>query len=69
MPLNSSICSIDKSVPLYEAINILISENLEELLVWDEVESKWIWMLTIVDAIRLIMHSVKSILSEGRVSI
>jgi hypothetical protein len=28
--------SIDKSVPLTEAINIFINEDIEELLVWDE---------------------------------
>jgi hypothetical protein len=63
MPINSSISSIDKSVTLYDAINILITENMDELLVWDDIENKWIWMLTLTDAIRLIMHSFKSIIS------
>lgn len=53
--------SIDKSVSLIEAINIFVSEDIEELLVWDEGESKWTWMLTTVDIIRLIMHSLKCV--------
>lgn len=53
--------SMDKSVSLIEAINIFVSEDIEELLVWDEGESKWIWMLTTVDIIRLIMHALKCI--------
>lgn len=61
MPINSSMSSIDKSVSLIEAINIFVSEDIEELLVWDEGESKWIWMLTTVDIIRLIMHTLKCI--------
>lgn len=35
MPINSSMSSIDKSVSLIEAINIFVSEDIEELLVWD----------------------------------
>ena len=40
MPINSSICTVDKSISLYDAINILISKNIEELLVWDEEQCK-----------------------------
>jgi hypothetical protein len=36
--------------------------------VWDEGLNRWIWMLTIADAIRLIMHSLKTIVNEGKVS-
>jgi predicted transcriptional regulator len=60
--------SIDKSVSLIDAINIFISEDIEELLVWDEGESKWIWMLTTVDIIRLIMHSLKCIAKREPIS-
>lgn len=65
MPINSSICIIDKSVSLYDAINILISKNIEELLVWDENLCKEIWMLTLVDAIRFTTHALKSHLRRG----
>jgi hypothetical protein len=68
MPINSSINSVDKSISLYDAINILISKELEELLVWDEQKCKWIWMLTLVDAIRFITHALKSLLRHGEVS-
>jgi hypothetical protein len=68
MAINSSICSISKNSSLFDAINIIINENIEELLVWDESLNRWIWMLTIVDAIRLIMHSLKTIIKEGKVS-
>jgi hypothetical protein len=61
--------SIDKSVSLIDAINIFVSEDIEELLVWDEGESKWIWMLTTVDIIRLIMHSLKCIARKEPVRI
>jgi predicted transcriptional regulator len=57
MPINSSINSIDKSMSLYDAINILVSKELEELLIWDPQKCKWIWMLTMVDAIRFITHA------------
>jgi hypothetical protein len=62
MPINSSISSISKNASFFDAINIIINENIEELLVWDENLNRWIWMLTIVDAIRLIMHSLKTII-------
>ena len=68
MSINSSVCSINKNASLFDAINIIINENIEELLVWDESLNRWIWMLTIVDAIRLIMHSLKTIIKEGKVS-
>lgn len=68
MSINSSVCSISKNASLFDAINIIINENIEELLVWDESLNRWIWMLTIVDAIRLIMHSLKTIIKEGKVS-
>lgn len=68
MPINSSINSIDKSMSLYDAINMLISKDLEELLVWDEQKGKWIWMLTLVDAIRFITHALKSLTRHGQVS-
>lgn len=68
MSINSSVCSINKNSSLFDAINIIINENIEELLVWDESLNRWIWMLTIVDAIRLIMHSLKTIIREGKVS-
>lgn len=35
MPTNSSINSIDKSMSLYDGINLLINKDLEELLIWD----------------------------------
>ena len=35
MPINSVMCSIDKSVSLIKAINIFVSEGVDELLVWD----------------------------------
>ena len=57
MPVNSALNSVDKSVPLLQAINIIISEDLEELLVWDQELSKWIWMLTTTDIIRLLMYA------------
>jgi hypothetical protein len=63
------VCSINKNASLFDAINIIINENIEELLVWDETLNRWIWMLTIVDAIRLIMHSLKTIINQGKVSI
>lgn len=66
MPINSSICSIDKSLSLYDAINILIFKNIEELLVWDEQQCKEIWMLTLVDAIRFTTHALKSHLRTGK---
>jgi hypothetical protein len=69
MSINSSVCSINKNASLFDAINIIINENIEELLVWDETLNRWIWMLTIVDAIRLIMHSLKTIINQGKVSI
>lgn len=68
MPINSSMSSIDKSVSLIDAINIFVSEDIEELLVWDEGDSKWIWMLTTVDIIRLIMHALKCITNKEKVS-
>lgn len=68
MPINSAMSSIDKSVPLTDAINIFINEDIEELLVWDEDESKWIWMLTTVDIIRLIMHALKCLVRKQPIS-
>jgi hypothetical protein len=67
MPINSGISSVDKSVSLYDAVNILIKEDIEELMIWDEVKSKWIWMLTLVDAIRFITHALKSVLRYKKV--
>lgn len=60
--MNSSLNSVDKGISLYDAINILIHKDLEELLIWDEQEGDWIWMLTLVDAIRFITHALKSLL-------
>ncbi len=68
MSMNNSVCSINKNSSIYDAINIIINEDIEELLVWDESLHRWIWMLTIADAIRLIMHSLKAIINEGKVS-
>lgn len=68
MSFNNSVCSISKDSSIYDAINIIINEEIEELLVWDETLDKWVWMLTIADAIRLIMHSLKTIIKEGKVS-
>lgn len=65
MPLNSSINSVNKSISLYDAINILIYKDLEELLIWDDTYNTWIWMLTLVDAIRFITHALKSLLRHG----
>jgi predicted transcriptional regulator len=61
--MNNSVCSINKNSSIYDAINIIINEDIEELLVWDESLQRWIWMLTIADAIRLIMHSLKAIIN------
>lgn len=69
MPINNSVSSINKESPIYDAINIIINEDIEELLVWDESLNRWIWMITVADAIRLIMHSLKTIIREGKVSI
>ena len=68
MPINSSMSSIDKSLTLRAAIEIFVSENIEELLVWDEGEGKWLWMLTTADIIRLIMHSVKCLHNREPIS-
>ena len=59
MPINSSMSSIDQTLTLRAAIDIFVTENIEELLVWDEGDAKWIWMLTTADIIRLTMHSIK----------
>lgn len=61
MPINSAMCSIDKTVSLVNAINIFISEGVDELLVWDEEDSKWAWMLTVADIIRFINHAIKCV--------
>ena len=53
------MCSIDKSVSIVSAINIFINEQVDELLVWDEDEAKWVWMLTLADIIRFISHALK----------
>lgn len=34
--MNSSINSVQKGISLYDAINILIHKDLEELLIWDD---------------------------------
>lgn len=68
MPINSSMCSIDKSVPFLDAINIMVNEEIEELLVWDEDESKWIWMITLADIMRFIMHSLKCVSRKQPIS-
>lgn len=67
MPINSWINSVDKHISLYHAVNILINKNLEELLIWDAQKGKWIWMLTLVDAIRFITHALKSFFRHGAV--
>ncbi len=55
------MCSIDKTVSLISAINIFINEGVDELLVWDEEESKWVWMLTVADIIRFISHAIRCV--------
>jgi hypothetical protein len=68
MPINSAMCSIDKSVSLIEAINIFISEGVDELLVWDESESRWVWMLTVADIVRFLLYAFKCITHQQPIS-
>jgi hypothetical protein len=55
------MCSIDSSVSLIKAIDIFISEGVDELLIWDEGESKWVWMLTVADIIRFLLYAIKCV--------
>ena len=68
MPINSAMCSIDKSVNLVTAINIFINEGVDELLVWDENESKWVWMMTLADIIRFISYGLKCVTKGQTIS-
>jgi predicted transcriptional regulator len=35
MPRNSLICAVEKDIKIVDAIELLISEKAEELLIWD----------------------------------
>ena len=62
------MCSIDKEVSFIKAIDIFINEGVDELLVWDEGESKWVWMLTVADVIRFLLYSMKCIRQKKPIS-
>ena len=68
MPKNSYVVSIDRDATVLEAMQLLMDEGYEELLLWDRLSTKWTLLFSLADAIRYSLFAVQSLVQEKRVS-
>jgi hypothetical protein len=68
MPKNSYVVSIDREATIHEAMELLMNEGYEELLLWDKINTKWILLFSLADAIRFTLFAMQSLVKEKEVS-
>lgn len=68
MPKNSYVVSIDRDANIFEAMQLLLEEGYEELLLWDRLSTKWVLLFSLADAIRFMLFAVQSLVQDKQVS-
>ena len=66
MPRNSLICAVEKDIKIGDAIELLLTERAEELLIWDNALVEWNCLFSLADAIKFTLFMVKTYCSKEK---